>query len=77
MEDWRYTANRWPGKRRKEGVSFTVHRILASVVDQDERRAAGGGRGRAVQPEHGGEAVDAGRREAGRRPTRRPAGHRR
>ncbi|MFG2030506.1 DUF6192 family protein [Streptomyces sp. NPDC048825] len=40
VEDWRYTANRWPKERRKEGVSFTVHRILASVVDEDERWAA-------------------------------------
>ncbi|MDQ1042109.1 hypothetical protein [Streptomyces sp. V4I2] len=32
VEDWRYTSNRWPEKRRKDGVSFTVHRILASVV---------------------------------------------
>ncbi|WP_189554252.1 DUF6192 family protein [Streptomyces lavendofoliae] len=40
VEDWRWTANRWPKARRKEGVSFTVHRILASVVDEDERWAA-------------------------------------
>ncbi|MFC8417640.1 DUF6192 family protein [Streptomyces coelicoflavus] len=40
VEDWRCTANRWPKKRRKDGVSFTVHRILASVVDEDERWAA-------------------------------------
>ncbi|MER5757415.1 DUF6192 family protein [Streptomyces sp. NPDC002088] len=40
VEDWRYTANRWPKGKRKEGVSFTVHRILASVVDEDERWAA-------------------------------------
>lgn len=40
VEDWRYTANRWPEGRRKEGVSFTVHRILASVADEDERWAA-------------------------------------
>ncbi|MFJ3401982.1 DUF6192 family protein [Streptomyces microflavus] len=40
VEDWRYSANRWPEMRRKEGVSFTVHRILASVVDEDERWAA-------------------------------------
>ncbi|MFJ3235736.1 DUF6192 family protein [Streptomyces sp. NPDC086787] len=40
VEDWRYTANRWPNERRKEGVSFTVHRILASVVDENERWAA-------------------------------------
>ncbi|MFK0113917.1 DUF6192 family protein [Streptomyces sp. NPDC091217] len=40
VEDWRYTANRWPEGRRKEGVSFTVHRILASVADEEERWAA-------------------------------------
>ncbi|MDL2082154.1 DUF6192 family protein [Streptomyces sp. GXMU-J15] len=40
VEDWRWTANRWPAGRRKEGVSFTVHRILASVVDEAERWAA-------------------------------------
>lgn len=40
VEDWRYTANRWPEGRRKEGVSFTVHRILASVADAEERWAA-------------------------------------
>ncbi|MFF7551243.1 DUF6192 family protein [Streptomyces canus] len=40
VEDWRYTANRWPEGHRKEGVSFTVHRILASVVDEGERWAA-------------------------------------
>ncbi|GGZ40104.1 hypothetical protein GCM10010344_00680 [Streptomyces bluensis] len=40
VEDWRYTANRWPEGRRKVGVSFTVHRILASVADADERWAA-------------------------------------
>jgi hypothetical protein len=40
VEDWRYTANRWPKERRKEGVSFTVHRILASAVDEEERWAA-------------------------------------
>ncbi|WP_185923593.1 DUF6192 family protein [Streptomyces sp. WAC05374] len=33
-------ANRWPEGRRKEGVSFTVHRILSSVADEDERWAA-------------------------------------
>ncbi|MFF8643283.1 DUF6192 family protein [Streptomyces sp. NPDC015345] len=34
------TANRWPKDRRKEGASFTVHRILASVADEGERWAA-------------------------------------
>ncbi|CAM5231228.1 hypothetical protein SSPIM334S_04535 [Streptomyces spiroverticillatus] len=36
----RYTANRWQAERRREGVSFTVHRTLASVADEAERRAA-------------------------------------
>ncbi|MFF2385790.1 DUF6192 family protein [Streptomyces sp. NPDC058108] len=40
VEDWRYTANRWPKGRRKEGVSFTLHRNLASVADEDELWAA-------------------------------------
>ncbi|GHE75746.1 hypothetical protein GCM10018785_50100 [Streptomyces longispororuber] len=40
VEDWRYTANRWLTGKRKEGVSFTVHRILASVADEAERWAA-------------------------------------
>lgn len=40
VEDWRYAANRWPEGRRKEGVSFTVHRILASVAGEEERWAA-------------------------------------
>ncbi|NHI12031.1 hypothetical protein STPH2_7401 [Streptomyces sp. KO7888] len=34
VEDWSYTANRRPKERRKDGVSFTVHRILASVSPQ-------------------------------------------
>lgn len=40
VEDWRWTASRWPKDRRQEGVSFTVHRILASVADEAERWAA-------------------------------------
>jgi uncharacterized protein DUF6192 len=40
VEDWRWTASRWPAGKRKEGVSFTVHRVLASVVDEAERWAA-------------------------------------
>ncbi|GGJ71444.1 hypothetical protein GCM10010121_097590 [Streptomyces brasiliensis] len=40
VEDWRWTANRWLANKRKEGVSFTVHRILASVSDDAERWAA-------------------------------------
>ncbi|MET9550348.1 DUF6192 family protein [Streptomyces sp. NPDC006627] len=40
VENWRYTANLWPKEKRKDGVSFTVHRILASVTDEEERWAA-------------------------------------
>ncbi|WP_037568336.1 DUF6192 family protein [Phaeacidiphilus oryzae] len=40
VEDWRWAASRWPKARRKEKVSFTVHRILASVADEAERWAA-------------------------------------
>ncbi len=35
--DWRWTASRWPTGRRKDGVSFTVHKILASIPDEAER----------------------------------------
>lgn len=37
VEDWRYTANRWPAKRRREGVSFTAF--------SPRGRAVGGDRG--------------------------------
>ncbi|WP_181652073.1 DUF6192 family protein [Streptomyces sp. WAC00263] len=40
VEDWRWTANWWPAARRKDGVSFTVHRVLASIADEVERWAA-------------------------------------
>ncbi|CAM5554300.1 RacO protein OS=Streptomyces fumanus OX=67302 GN=GCM10018772_61460 PE=4 SV=1 [Streptomyces fumanus] len=40
VEDWRWTASRWPEAKRKDGVSFTVHKILASIQDEDERWAA-------------------------------------
>ena len=35
--DWRWVASRWPAGKRKGGVSFTVHKILASIPDEDER----------------------------------------
>ncbi|MFE9499826.1 DUF6192 family protein [Streptomyces collinus] len=38
--DWRWVASRWPAGKRKDGVSFTVHKILASVQDEAERWAA-------------------------------------
>jgi hypothetical protein len=34
----RWTASRWPEDRRAQGVSFTVHNILAGIVDDEERR---------------------------------------
>ncbi|MEV7272477.1 DUF6192 family protein [Streptomyces bacillaris] len=35
----RWTASKWPKDRRVPGVSFTVHRIFASITDEDERFA--------------------------------------
>ncbi|MEU6738315.1 DUF6192 family protein [Streptosporangium sandarakinum] len=32
-------ASRWPAARRRAGVSYTIHRILASIRNQDERYA--------------------------------------
>ncbi|MGW5277156.1 DUF6192 family protein [Streptomyces sp. NPDC004044] len=40
VEDWRWTANRWPAGQRKDAVSFTVDWVLASVADEAERWAA-------------------------------------
>ncbi|MER6563618.1 DUF6192 family protein [Streptomyces sp. NPDC001027] len=33
----RWTASRWPEDRRVAGVSYTVHRILAGIADEEER----------------------------------------
>ncbi|MEU9382434.1 DUF6192 family protein [Streptomyces sp. NPDC048279] len=33
----RWTASRWPAERRVPGVSYTVHRILAGIADEQER----------------------------------------
>jgi hypothetical protein len=30
-------ASRWPTERRGAGVSYTVHRILAGIADEQER----------------------------------------
>ncbi|MEY6564216.1 DUF6192 family protein [Streptomyces sp. PGLac3x] len=35
----RWTASRWPEDRRVSRVSFTVHNILAGIVDDEERWA--------------------------------------
>ncbi|MFE3379914.1 DUF6192 family protein [Streptomyces anulatus] len=37
LKDNRWTASRWPKGRRAAGVSFTVHRILAGIADEEER----------------------------------------
>ncbi|MET9648577.1 DUF6192 family protein [Streptomyces syringium] len=36
----RWVASRWPKGHRQAGVSYTVHRILADIEDEDERFAA-------------------------------------
>ncbi|MEU5396607.1 DUF6192 family protein [Streptomyces tibetensis] len=36
----RWTASRWPKERRQTAVSFTVHKILAGIADEQERFAA-------------------------------------
>uniref|UniRef100_UPI002F9116A7 DUF6192 family protein n=1 Tax=Kitasatospora indigofera TaxID=67307 RepID=UPI002F9116A7 len=40
VENARWTASRWPVEHRRTGVSFTVHRVLASLPDEEERFAA-------------------------------------
>ncbi|MFI9585873.1 DUF6192 family protein [Streptomyces sp. NPDC052236] len=39
-ENARWTASRWPKEHREAGVSFTVHRVLGSIPDEEERFAA-------------------------------------
>lgn len=36
----RWTASRWPQDRQVAGVSYTVHRILAGIADEEERSKA-------------------------------------
>lgn len=36
----RWTASRWPAERRQAGVSFSVHRILAGIDNEQARFAA-------------------------------------
>ncbi|WP_434976179.1 DUF6192 family protein [Streptomyces virginiae] len=40
MRTARWTSSRWPAERRQASVSFTVHRLLASIEDEQERFAA-------------------------------------
>lgn len=37
VEGRRWTASRWPADRRREDVSYAVHRSLAHIENQDER----------------------------------------
>ena len=37
VENWRWTSSRWPAEHRRDDVSHTAHRILASIQDEDER----------------------------------------
>jgi hypothetical protein len=37
VEGRRWTASRWPADRRREDVSYTVHRSLAHIENEDER----------------------------------------
>ncbi|MFJ7416430.1 DUF6192 family protein [Streptomyces sp. NPDC098077] len=38
--DWRWVSSRWPAGQREDGVSHTVHRILALIPDEAERWVA-------------------------------------
>lgn len=40
VETLRWVASKWPQARRQAGVSWTVHRILAGIADEQERFAA-------------------------------------
>lgn len=40
IKDTRWTASKWPKERRQPKVSFTVHRVLAGIADEQERWAA-------------------------------------
>ncbi|MFI0242997.1 DUF6192 family protein [Streptomyces sp. NPDC016845] len=58
----RWTASRWPQEHRQAGVSFTVHRILGAIEDEEERFAV-----MRVPPEGKGRwTVDSANRRVGR-----------
>lgn len=40
VKNARWTASRWPKEHRQAGVSFTIHRILARIEDEEERFTA-------------------------------------
>ncbi|MEV4449706.1 DUF6192 family protein [Streptomyces mirabilis] len=37
VRDYRWVASRWPKERRRTGVSHTIHKILASIPNEQER----------------------------------------
>ncbi|MGW3635926.1 DUF6192 family protein [Streptomyces sp. NPDC005122] len=37
VRDYRWVASRWPKERRRADVSHTIHKILSSVPDEEER----------------------------------------
>ncbi|MFJ2407203.1 DUF6192 family protein [Streptomyces xanthochromogenes] len=39
VKDWRWVASRWPKDKRRDDDAFSVHRILASISEDDERWA--------------------------------------
>lgn len=70
VEDWRYTANRWPKERRKEGLAFT------GSSRRSWTRTSGGPRSRTRRSTRAPGAGSGCRTlEAGRRPAGRSAGH--
>ncbi|MFC4517737.1 DUF6192 family protein [Streptomyces ehimensis] len=40
VRTYRWVASRWPKEHRQGDASYTVHRILADIEDEDERFAA-------------------------------------
>ncbi|MFI9825557.1 DUF6192 family protein [Streptomyces sp. NPDC052013] len=37
VRDYRWVASRWPKERRRADVAHTIHKILASIADEQER----------------------------------------
>jgi hypothetical protein len=42
VRDYRWVSSRWPAQRRRADVSHTIHKILASIPDEQERFEAVG-----------------------------------
>ncbi|MFE3186910.1 DUF6192 family protein [Streptomyces violascens] len=40
IKAYRFTAHRWPAERRRSGVAFRIHQILADIPDEEDRYAA-------------------------------------